>query len=134
MPRTAKNTQAADPSRHTKPRRPGRAKSRRVGPSATQAAALPRRRGVRNAKPRRVDREAPAGKAAVAPAHPPRGSGRSAARPRRVPAPAAPDAIREDGGEPGGRMGRNVPGGRDVRNLRPAATRGPRPRPQRTPR
>jgi hypothetical protein len=42
-----------DPSRHTKRKRGKPAKSRRVGPSATERASLPRDRGRRNPVPKR---------------------------------------------------------------------------------
>ena len=63
-----RRSRPADPSKHSKPQR-RRAKSRRVGPSETQAAELPRRHGIRNAKPKRV--------------HLKRGVARSAKQPKR---------------------------------------------------
>jgi len=48
-----RRSRPADPSKHSKPQA-ARAKTRRVGPSASQAEELPRRRGIRNAKPKRV--------------------------------------------------------------------------------
>jgi hypothetical protein len=42
-----------DPSRHTKRKRGKSAKSRRVGPSQSQKAELPRDRGRRNPAPKR---------------------------------------------------------------------------------
>jgi hypothetical protein len=56
----------ANPSRHSKPRG-GTPKSRRVGPSDTQAQELPRRRGIRNAKPKRVHTTTGAARSAKAP-------------------------------------------------------------------
>jgi hypothetical protein len=63
-----RQSRPADPSKHSKPR-PARAKSRRVGPSESQLAEVPRRRGIRNAKPKRV--------------HLKRGTARSAKQPKR---------------------------------------------------
>jgi hypothetical protein len=54
--------QVTDPSRHTKrPRRAKRAKSRRVGPSASEKRAAPRAHGHRTAVPRRPREGQPPG-------------------------------------------------------------------------
>lgn len=42
------------PSKHTKPKPSAPPPTRRVGPSASQEAELPRARGRRNAAPKRV--------------------------------------------------------------------------------
>jgi hypothetical protein len=53
--------QVTDPSRHTKRKRTQRAKSRRVGPSASQKRAAPREHGHRTAVPRRPREGQPPG-------------------------------------------------------------------------
>lgn len=57
-----KNTTAKDPSRHSQPSHPARARSRRVGPSETQKAELtPRRRGNRTVAPKQPREGQPEG-------------------------------------------------------------------------
>jgi hypothetical protein len=56
----------ADPSKHSKPKAAA-PKSRRVGPSESQLDELPRRRGIRNAKPKRVHTSTWAAKSAKQP-------------------------------------------------------------------
>lgn len=54
MVRARKSKRPATPSRQSKARALPGAVTRRVGPSATQRDELPRRRGKRNARPKRL--------------------------------------------------------------------------------